>query len=449
MRHKIFLLYCRQVNKAIALSFVLGSTLIMSNAQTVSNYIGTSYAGSGNYSNFSSVAIASVYLSNPTGLAFDSRGWLWISGEHNIHYSNGVNAFNRIGPQNAASLGGGFENGTSSFGKTNSPAGIALNADEDIIICDEFNHAIRKLAKYVNSTNAQELTTIAGAGQSASGSINGTLSEARFNLPYGIAIRANGDMFITEKGNHVIRKISGNTVSTFAGTAGQTGATNGVGSAARFNSPQGVFLEDDSILLVAEVGNQKIRKVNLDNGHVSDFIVSNELFLPRDIVKVGKTYFISDIYGIFKHEDGVTTLFAGNRDEPGNTNGTGASVRFGELADIVYSAVDTTLLVVEKEYNVIKKVTLPTDIFEYLSTEKPKLVDFKMYPNPSNGSIQLNWNANVEGTVDVMDFTGKKIYQTSISNLQNELTIHNLAKGVYIVSLETISGKINHKLFVY
>lgn len=109
---------------------------------------------------------------------------------------------------------------------------------------------------------------VSGANGQA-GHQDGTGGGARFNDPMGLARDAQGNLYICDARNHVIRKISpGGVVSTLAGKPGEHGAVNGVGNAARFNFPADITVSPDGTLYVADSGNHCIRKITA-NGTVS------------------------------------------------------------------------------------------------------------------------------------------------------------------------------------
>ena len=130
-------------------------------------------------------------------------------------------------------------------------------------------------------------TTLAGV---APGSTDGAGSAARFNHPYGVAVDNAGNLYVADTYNNMIRKITpSGVVSTFAGAAGIRGGADGTGSAARFNQPFGVAVDSAGNVYVADTANQAIRKITLC---------------------------------------GVVTTLAGQTGNPGSADGTGGSARF-------------------------------------------------------------------------------------------------------------------------
>src|SRR6266702_836158 len=114
-------------------------------------------------------------------------------------------------------------------------------------------------------SQSYSFTTIAGLA-GASGSSDGTNSDARFYFPAGIAVDGAGTLFVAEILNHTIRKISmlgaNRVVSTVAGLAGETGSADGTNSDARFDHPNGVTVDASGNLFIADHYNQTIRKIS-------------------------------------------------------------------------------------------------------------------------------------------------------------------------------------------
>src|ERR1039457_6251543 len=104
--------------------------------------------------------------------------------------------------------------------------------------------------------HSQSLTVSTLAGYAAPGSADGTGAAARFANPWGVAADSAGNLYVADTDNHTIRKITtGGAVSTLAGLAGVSGSANGTGSGARFNQPQGVAVDTNGIVYVADTGN--------------------------------------------------------------------------------------------------------------------------------------------------------------------------------------------------
>jgi len=148
--------------------------------------------------------------------------------------------------------GSGTTDGIGSAARFNLPAGIAVDSAGTVYVSDRGNHRIRKI------TPAAEVTTLAGQFQSYQ---DGAGSLAWFRSPQGIVMGADGMIYVADSGNHVIRRVSPTgAVKTLAGLAPVTGTADGVGSAARFNQPQGVAVDSNGVLYIADRGNHTIRR---------------------------------------------------------------------------------------------------------------------------------------------------------------------------------------------
>ena len=149
---------------------------------------------------------------------------------------------------------GGLD-GTGSAARFNAPSGIAVDGAGTVYVADGNNHTIRKI------TAGGVVTTLAGLA-GTSGTTDGAGTAARFNFPRGVAVDNAGTVYVTDTNNATIRKITpGGVVTTLAGLAGSFGSGDGTGSAARFNGPQGIAVDSTGTLYVADTNNQTIRKV--------------------------------------------------------------------------------------------------------------------------------------------------------------------------------------------
>ncbi|MEY3896579.1 MAG: hypothetical protein RLZZ214_2099, partial [Verrucomicrobiota bacterium] len=202
-------------------------------------------------------------FNSPSAIALDSAGVRYVADTAN-HTIRRVVA---NGGVNTMAGGAGVSGSTDATGTTarfNSPAGIAVDAAKNVYVSDTGNHTIRKI------TSAGVVTTLAGS-PGLTGSTDATGVNARFNAPAGLAVDASGNVFVCDAGNHTLRKItSAGVVTTVAGLAGTSGTTNATGTAARFNSPAGITLDSAGNLYVADSGNHAIRKIT-PAGEVTTF----------------------------------------------------------------------------------------------------------------------------------------------------------------------------------
>jgi len=161
----------------------------------------------------------------------------------------------------------GYMDNAASGAMFNNPEGVSVDSHGNVYVSDSFNELIREISTTGN------VTTIAG-NQSA-GLVNGVASSAEFYAPSGQVFDAQGNLYVSDQGNNVIRKITpAGVVSNYAGT-GQAGYRNGAvdsahltnasDSLAKFNSPQGLCIDASGNLYVADRGNNVIREI-MPNG---------------------------------------------------------------------------------------------------------------------------------------------------------------------------------------
>ena len=167
--------------------------------------------------------------------------------------------------------GGGQGDGTGAAAQFALPSAVAMAPDGSLVVVDTGNNTIRRVSP------GGATATLAGQAGMA-GIQDGPASQARFNSPQGVAVAADGTIYVADTGSNTIRKITTNGwVSTLAGTAGQPvpdGAAggsyysfgypppvDGTGSAALFCLPTGLALDAAGNLYVGDAGNETIRKV--------------------------------------------------------------------------------------------------------------------------------------------------------------------------------------------
>ena len=156
----------------------------------------------------------------------------------------------------ASTLGSpGSADGPGSAARFWGPVSVASDSAGNVYVADKYNDSIRKI------TPAGEVSTLAGRAGSY-GNADGQGSDARFNGPTGVATDSVGNVYVADNWNHTIRKITpAGDVSTLAGKAGSFGSADGTGSAARFWFPWGVATDSAGNVYVSDFNNNTIRKV--------------------------------------------------------------------------------------------------------------------------------------------------------------------------------------------
>jgi PKD repeat protein len=339
-------------------------------AQTVSTYIGLQYLGSGSYLSTPNNKLNTEKFSRPQGLAIDNNGLLYITDEHNVILVQDSNTRIRAGylgdPNDPGAIG--TDDGTGTVSRFFAPAGMAVSSANDLYVCDRFNHTIRKVTKFVNASNGQIVSTYAGKASFTGGHKDGTLGAALFNEPADCVFDGSGNLIVVDFFNDCIRKVTSNLVSTLCGSPGNTGSNNGTGSAARFYAPSGLCLESSNTILVADKNNDAIRRVNLSTGEVTT-VLNTGISSPNDVVVVGNSIFIIENTCIKVYNGTSVSLFCGNATAAGYANATGNQARFEQLRQAVYSVANNCLYVTDEGNNVIRKVTLnPAPTVDFSAT---------------------------------------------------------------------------------
>ena len=139
-----------------------------------------------------------------------------------------------------------------------SPETLIVDAAGNILVAERGNHTVRKI------TPAGTITTFAGTGQLGSSGDNGLATAALLNEPSGLALDAVGNLYIADTNNHRIRKVAANgVIGNFAGTGvGGFSGDGGVATAAQLALPVGLAFDQAGNLLVADAGNNRIRKIS-------------------------------------------------------------------------------------------------------------------------------------------------------------------------------------------
>ena len=192
-------------------------------------------------------------FNGPSGIAVDTALNLYVADtlNHTIRKITAAGVVTTIA--GTAGLSGTVD-ATGSAARFHGPQGLVLDASGNLFIADTNNNAIRKL---VASTGVA--TTVTGLTGSA-GSADGPSSQAQFHFPSGIGIDAAGNLYVADTDNHTLRKIAlSGAVSTLAGLAGTSGSADGTGTAARFDFPTGVALNNAGNVYLADTNNHTIR----------------------------------------------------------------------------------------------------------------------------------------------------------------------------------------------
>ncbi len=192
-------------------------------------------------------------VAKPEAIAVDRAGNIYVSDSAGAIYKRMVTGEVSL---LAGALGQvGSADGIGASATFNTPAGIAVDAAGNIYVADSGNATIRKIAF------DGQVSTFAGAA-GAIDSVDGTGAAARFAQPWGIATDEQGNVYVADRVNHNIRKITpAGEVSTLAGNHLESGSADGTGTAATLNQPRGIALDGAGNLFIADTGNFTVRRI--------------------------------------------------------------------------------------------------------------------------------------------------------------------------------------------
>ena len=299
---------------------------------TVTNAFGTATSGAATLT-----VLVAVPFNAPGGLAYDASGNLFVS-DMNDHTIWKVDATNHRTLVAGSSGLPGSADGLGGDARFNHPGGLAFDPAGNLVVADTGNHTLRRI------TPDGTVTTLAGA-PGVPGSADGAAAQARFNAPFGVAVDGTGATYIADTQNHAIRLMAPDgTVSTYAGTAGAPGFADGTGAAARFNQPNGLALAANGTLYVADYGNACIRAVAPGAlvtrlagqantpGYANGSALSAQFRAPVGLALDGAgVLWVADTSNHTIRRigtDGAVTGPAGSGGTAGNADGTGTAALF-------------------------------------------------------------------------------------------------------------------------
>lgn len=286
----------------------------------------TAFAGSGvrGYAGDGGLA-TSARLNMPHGTVLLPDGSVLIADTNNFR-------IRRVGTDGRISTVAGTgsrsfsgDGGPATAARISAPRGIGGTADGGYLIADSDNNRVRKVSP------GGTITTVAGSGAKGAAGDAGPATAAALNAPYGVSSLPDGSFFIADSANHRVRRVAADgTISTVAGTgtAGYSG-DGGAAALARLNTPHAVEALPDGRLLIADMGNHRIRQVAPD-GRIStiagtgtaDFSGEDEapatarLYYPKAVVPFGSGLLVAD-------SDNYRVRFIGEKPWPVPAPGSG------------------------------------------------------------------------------------------------------------------------------
>jgi GT2 family glycosyltransferase/DNA-binding beta-propeller fold protein YncE len=207
-----------------------------------------------------------AWLDTPGGLTLSNTGELYIADSNN-HVIRRVDAANRtittVVGNNAQGAGFAGDFGPATAASLNTPNGVAIAPDGDLIVADSHNHRVRRVDRETGT-----IMTIAGSRRSGDAGDGGPATEAELNTPSAVAVAGNGDVYIADTLNYRVRMIDHATgfIHTVAGTGspgdGEPVGDDGPATSAYLNMPSDVAIAPNGDLYIADMHHQRVRRVD-------------------------------------------------------------------------------------------------------------------------------------------------------------------------------------------
>jgi hypothetical protein len=308
----------------MGLEFLLVAQLSLG-AFAQSGWVISTVAGNGNqgYSGDGGPA-ASAQLSDPFSIAVDSAGNLFIADMYNqcVRMVTTGGVIRTVAGNGTPGYNG--DGGFATSAQLNQPTGVAVDSAGNLFIADNGNDRIRKV------TPTGVISTVAGSGVRGYSGDGGFAISAQLSGPYGIAVDSAGNLFIADTFNDRIRKVTtGGVISTVAG-GGINGLGDGdLATSAQLFSPYGITVDSAGNLFIADTQNSSVRKVTTDgiintvagngtNGFSGDggAATSAQLNLPTGMAvdALGNLYIADEANGRIRAvtTNGIINTVAGN-----------------------------------------------------------------------------------------------------------------------------------------
>jgi hypothetical protein len=320
----------------------------------------------------------SARFNSPYSVAIDTAGNLYVADT----FSDTVRKMTMVETNWVVSTVGGVGG---NFGSTDGPGNVALfkgpaavtvDSAGNTYVADQINHTIRKV------TPAGEVTTLAGTA-GYGGSANGGNSDARFLFPSGVAVNSAGNVYVADRYNATIRKMTpvgtNWAVTTLAGFPGSFGSADGIASDAQFSGPAGMAVDPAGNLYVADADAHTIRRVtptrivttlagnptatdqfgNIVGGYADGTGSAAQFKWPFGVaVDAATNIYVADTFNhaIRKVTPArVVTTIAGQAGSPGSADGVGNAARFNVPSSIAVDGAGN-VYVADTYNNTIRKL---------------------------------------------------------------------------------------------
>ena len=430
---------------------------ITTKAQTIYNLAGNGVAG---FSGDSSAAsLAEVF--GPSGIAVDGAGNSYFADYFNqrIRKINSAGTITTIAGTGTAGFSG--DGGLAINAELHNPTGLAVDVIGNLYVADKGNNRVRMI------NTGGVITTLAGANTGGYTGDNGPASAAELYGPTGVAVDAQGNIYIADRSNNAVRKIDLNgMISTIAGTG--AGGFNGddwpSSTLATLYEPSSVAVDNIGNVYIADQNNNRVRKV--DTFHKISTVMGNgvagysadgsnavhsEIYAPSSVAvdRWGNVYISDELNYLIRKMDvnsGEMVTIAGRHGTSGFNGDTGLAVN-ALIGDCRGLAVDNAgnIYFSDWRYNRVNYIT--STVTAVKSVDKD-LMELGIYPNPNNGSFTINVTSANTGKVNIVisNVVGEKVGEFSTETNKPFVVGLNSPSGIYFVHATTAGGSLTGKV---
>ncbi len=426
-------------------AFILVALVSNTNAQTIITVAGTGLQG---FSGDGGLATdASFYY--PAGVCADDTGNIYIADKWN-HRIRKVNANTGVVNTIAGNGTGGFEgdNGLADTAELFYPSGICIDSNNNLYIADEFNARVRKI-----EATTGIITTVAGKGAGTALGDGGPATNATVGCE-GVFITPLGNLYIADAANSLVRKVdlstgiivsvAGNGVAAYAGDGGA--ATN-----ASLNEPWGVFIDAAENIYIADRLNNRVRKVSHATGLISTIAgtgiagfagdgglaINAEINSPKNVLidPSGNIYIVDDLNNRIRKIDAITgyiSTIAG-----GGTGGDNIPATDASLFQPQSICFDGSGSVFIAENQKVRKVSglIPNAINNLVVLHSPVTV----IPNPTISQLTITSPIRIN-QISISNLLGQTVGSYDCNSVKVQIDVSNFPLGIYLIKINGLAN---------
>ncbi len=360
------------------------------------------------------------------------------------------------------------DGGPASAAKLANPDGVCMDTSGNMYITEFYNNIVRKV-----SATTKTITTICGSGFAGYGGDGGPATAALLQSPYKGCVDSAGNVYIADYENHRVRRYTAATgiISTVAGN-GLPGYYGDFGPAveAKLYYPSSVAIDRAGNLYISEFGNHTIRKVDAVTGIITTIagnatagysgdgsLAVNAMLSQPNCVYVDKYnyVYISDFNNnVIRaiHPKGTISTIAGSGGVGYTGDGGPATAATFRGPTAVFVDDSLYIYIADGDNSVIRKMD-PVDTFHeasisHVGINEVAQVSFNIYPNPSSGRFTVSAELISNATISVYNTIGQTVYNAGVQTHQTDIDLTGMPPGIYIVQYTSAGQKAIQRVVI-